>query len=177
MRIVRGRKVGHLLWLGLLVVLAACGSGTTTSQTSGTGTATTHTSTAAQGKGTAHITAPFALDVTGGICLVNANNGKSLAHFIFPSNSTAALTFTLGPDPTGLGDNSANNPAFHGSGTYSNITITILNPSAESDPSVFGVGTVTVNTDNQTGSFSADDLGSSTHGAGTFDCAAPLPQG
>lgn len=170
---VKHKYIAPCILLGLLLgsLMAACG-GTSQAGTSSSvpqAATATHAAAAPHGKAGAQITAPFTATITGGTCGVQGGENKGVANFVFGHDN---LTFTLGPDPTGLDDSAANNKAFHGPDTYPNITITAMNP-ADSTQSAFDLGTVTVNADGQTGSFAIPDKGY----AGTFDCGAVLLHG
>ncbi len=154
-------------------ILAACGSSSTigSATTNGEATSTPSARAAAtatpppKGMGKVTVTSPFQLTVAGASCVHNATIG--VAGFVFPDTKHAVVGFAIGPDPTAQGQ--ASNPPFKGPGSYPNTIISVDNPSNPTQLA-YGSGTVTINSDDQTGSFVLDDKSA----AGTFDCGSPI---
>ncbi len=125
------------------------------------------TGTSASGAG-ARIDKPFTLQVSGADCYSGSGKNAGNVAFGFPSRSPdAALRFTLGPLRDGLSPGQENNKAYNGLGDYTNVGIAVK--SAGQKPFV-GFGIVTVNTDEQSGTFRLPDGSAS----GAWDCGHKL---
>jgi hypothetical protein len=119
------------------------------------------------GQGGARIDKPFKRQVTGAQCYGGAGKYAGLIAFGFPDRSTRALAFTLGPLRDGLSPGQENNKPYSGPGSYTNIGIS---GKSEDGKSFVGFGTITVNADEQTGTFKLDNGSAS----GIWDCGHQL---
>ena len=117
--------------------------------------------------GGAIIEKPFQQKLAGAECYRGAGKSAGNAGFGFPSRSDRVLAFSLGPLKDGLSPGQENNKAYAGAGTYSNVGISLKSPQGKI---LAGFGTITVNPDQQTGSFAFAD-GSAR---GTWDCGHRL---
>jgi hypothetical protein len=117
--------------------------------------------------GGARIEKPFQQQLTGAECYSGAGKSAGNVGFGFPSRTDRVLAFSIGPLKDGLSPGQENNKAYVGAGSYPNVGIALKSPQGK----IFaGFGTITVNSDVQTGSFAFDD-GSA---AGTWDCGHKL---
>jgi hypothetical protein len=93
--------------------------------------------------------------------------------FGFPTRdvTTAALAFSIGPIPgaAGAAIGADRNPPYNGPGTYTNIGMGGKTPDGRA---IAGVGTVVVNADEQTGTFTLSDNSAS----GSWDCGRKIPR-
>ncbi len=116
----------------------------------------------------AHIDKPFTLQVNGADCYSGVGKNAGDVAFGFPNRGPdAALKFTLGPLGDGLSPGQENNKAYSGPGDYSNVGI--AGKSAGQKP-FLGYGVITVNADEQSGTFRLPDGSAS----GTWDCGHKL---
>lgn len=118
--------------------------------------------------GGARIEKPFQQQLTGAECY-GATTGQYAGDvaFGFPSRSNRVLAFTIGPLKDNLSPGQENNKPYSGAGSYPNVGIAIKSPQGKP---LAGFGTITVNADQQSGSFTFND-GSA---AGTWDCGHRL---
>jgi hypothetical protein len=93
--------------------------------------------------------------------------------FGFPTRdvTSAALAFSIGPIPgaAGAATGASQNPRYNGPGTYSNIGMGGKTPDGRP---IAGVGSVVVNADEQTGTWTLNDNSAS----GTWDCGKKIPR-
>jgi hypothetical protein len=120
------------------------------------------------GPGRVHFDRPVSGDVSGAQCEPSRTpQFPGVVGFGFPTRdvTTAALAFSLGPIPgaTGAATGADRNPPYTGPGTYTNIGMGGKTPDGRP---IAGIGTVTVNADEQTGTFALND----NSAAGTWDC-------
>src|SRR6266849_3210599 len=105
--------------------------------------------------GAARIDKPFSLQVSGADCYSGSGKNAGDVAFGFPNRGPdAALKFTLGPLRDGLSPGQENNKAYSGPGDYMNVGI--AGKSAGQKPFV-GFGIITVNGDEQSGTFRLPD--------------------
>jgi len=119
------------------------------------------------GRGGARIDKPFKRQVSSAECYSGAGKYAGLIAFGFPDRSTRALAFTIGPLKDALSPGQENNKPYSGPGSYSNVGIS---GKSQEGKTFVGFGTITVNTDEQTGTFKLDNGSAS----GTWDCGHKL---
>jgi hypothetical protein len=115
----------------------------------------------------ARIDKPFKRQVNGAECYSGAGKYAGLVAFGFPNRATRALAFSIGPLKDGLSPGQENNKPYSGPGDYPRIGIT---GKSEDGKTFVGFGTVTVNPDEQSGTFKLDNSSAS----GTWDCGHKL---
>ena len=120
-----------------------------------------------KGQGGARIDKPFKRQVTGAQSYAGAGKYAGVVGFGFPDRSTRAVAFTIGPLKDALSPGQENNKPYNGPGEYKNIGIT---GKSEDGKTFVGFGTITVNADEQSGTFKLDNGSSS----GSWDCGHKL---
>jgi len=123
---------------------------------------------AASASAGAHVEKPFLLEVRGADCYSGKGKNSGDVAFGFP-NRTAdiGLQFTIGPLRDGLSPGQENNKPYSGPGDYANVGIVIKR--AGQKP-VLGYGNITVNSDEQSGTFRLPQGAAS----GSWDCGHKL---
>lgn len=111
----------------------------------------------------ARIVKPKARQVTGGRCL---NDQHGTLGGVFGPSALPPLAFTIGPRSAMADQMHASKAPFTGPGTYRNVIVMVYLGRTALDDTYGGLGTVTVNADNRTGSFTLND----GKAAGTWDC-------
>jgi len=119
------------------------------------------------GQGGARVDKPFKRQVNGAECYSGAGKYAGLVAFGFPNRATRALAFSIGPLKDALSPGQENNKPYSGPGEYKNVGIT---GKSENGKTFVGFGTITVNSDEQSGTFSLDNGSAS----GTWDCGHKL---
>lgn len=118
--------------------------------------------------GGAHLVKPAPTQINGAECYSGAGKYAGDVAFGFPVRGmNAGLSFTIGPLRDGMSPGQENNRPYSGPGKYTKIGI---NGKAANGKRFFGYGAVTVNADEQTGSFQLDNGSAS----GTWDCGHKL---
>ena len=119
-------------------------------------------------QGGARLVKPALTQVSGASCYSGTGKYAGDIAFGFPERGVnAVLAFTIGPLRDGLSPGQENNRPYTGPGKYTNIGI---NGRAANGKRFFGYGIITVNANEQAGSFQLND-GSA---AGTWDCGHKL---
>ena len=121
----------------------------------------------AASSGGARIDKPFKRQVTGAQCYAGAGKYAGVVGFGFPDRSTRALAFTIGPLKDALSPGQENNKPYSGPGEYKKIGIA---GKSEDGKTFVGFGTITVNADEQSGTFKLDNGSAS----GTWECGHKL---
>lgn len=115
----------------------------------------------------ARIDKPFKTQVNGAECYSGAGKYAGVVAFGFPNRATRALAFTIGPLKDALSPGQENNKPYSGPGDYQKIGIS---GKSQDGKTFVGFGTVTVNPDEQSGTFKLDNGSAS----GTWDCGHKL---
>jgi len=108
---------------------------------------------------------PKSRTVDGGSCRILSDGTFSAT---FPPDALPTLGFTIGPKATMAAEMHANLAPFKGPGTYKDEILMVYLGKTARDESYGGLGTVTINPDGHTGSFTTQD----GKAAGHFDCGA-----
>jgi len=116
---------------------------------------------------TATIDKPKSRTVTGGFCRVLSNN--TFSGNFGPNSSMPTLALTIGPGSAMADALHANKANFTGAGTYKNEIIAVYLGKTALEDSYMGLGTVVINADKHSGTFTLNDKSA----AGHFDCGAP----
>lgn len=116
---------------------------------------------------TATIDKPKSRTVTGGFCRILSND--TFSGNWGPNSSLPTLALTIGPASAMADALHANKAKFTGPGTYKNEIIAVYLGKTALEDSYMGLGTVTINADKHSGTFSLNDKSA----AGHFDCGAP----
>lgn len=116
---------------------------------------------------TATIDKPKSRTVTGGGCRILKND--TFSGTFGPNSSLPTLAFTIGPSSTMADQLHANKANFTGPGTYKNEIIAVYLGKTALEDSYLGLGTVIINADKHSGTFSLNDKSA----AGHFDCGTP----
>jgi hypothetical protein len=116
---------------------------------------------------TATIDKPKTRTVTGGFCRILSNN--TFSGNFGPNSSLPTLALTIGPGSTMADALHANKANFTGPGMYKNEIIAVYLGKTALEDSYMGLGTVVINADKHSGTFSLNDKSA----AGHFDCGAP----
>jgi hypothetical protein len=115
----------------------------------------------------ATIDKPKSRTVTGGFCRILSNN--TFSGNFGPSSSLPTLALTIGPGSAMADALQANKANFTGPGTYKNEIIAVYLGKTALEDSYMGLGTVIINADKHSGTFSLNDKSASGH----FDCGVP----
>lgn len=116
---------------------------------------------------TATIDKPKSRTVTGGFCRILSND--TFSGNFGPSSSLPTLALTIGPSSAMADAMHANKAKFTGPGTYKNEIIAVYLGKTALEDSYMGLGTVIINADKRSGTFTLNDKSA----AGHFDCGAP----
>ncbi|MGB9121016.1 MAG: hypothetical protein WCE73_10380 [Candidatus Angelobacter sp.] len=116
---------------------------------------------------TATIEKPKSRTVSGGFCRILSNN--TFSGNFGPSSSMPTLALTIGPGSAMADALHANKANFTGPGTYKNEIIAVYLGKTALEDSYMGLGTVIINSDKRSGTFTLNDKSAS----GRFDCGAP----
>ena len=116
---------------------------------------------------TATIEKPKSRSVTGGFCRILGND--TFSGNFGPNSSLPTLAFTIGPRSAMADQLHANKANFNGPGTYKNEIIAVYLGKTALEDSYLGLGTVIINADKHSGTFTLNDKSA----AGHFDCGAP----
>ncbi len=108
---------------------------------------------------------PRLVTVKGGGCRILSNGAFSGT---WGPSSLPTLAFTIGPTPM-TDYTHANAAKFSGPGKYANEIIAVYLGKTATQEAFGGLGTVVINADGRTGSFTVNDGSAS----GRFDCGAP----
>src|SRR5215475_3620754 len=108
---------------------------------------------------------PKSRTVDGGSCRVLSDGTFSAT---FPPAALPTLGFTIGPKATMAAEMHASLAPYKGPGTYKDEILMVYLGKTASDDSYGGLGTVTINPDGHTGTFTTKDGKASGH----FDCGA-----
>ena len=122
---------------------------------------------AAAPKPTATIEKPKSRSVTGGFCRILGND--TFSGNFGPNSSLPTLALTIGPRSAMADQLHANKANFNGPGTYKNEIIAVYLGKTALEDSYLGLGTVIINADKHSGTFTLNDKSA----AGHFDCGAP----
>ena len=115
---------------------------------------------------TATIDKPKPRAVTGGFCRILSND--TFSGNWGPNSSLPTLALTIGPGSTMADALHANKAKFTGPGTYKNEIIAVYLGKTALEDSYLGLGTVIINADKHSGTFTLNDKSA----AGHFDCGA-----
>jgi len=116
---------------------------------------------------TATIVKPRARTVSGGRCL---NDQHGTLGGVFGPSALPPLAFTIGPRSAMAEQMHASTAPFTGPGKYHNVIVAVYLGKNALEDAYGGLGTVTVNADNRTGSFTLNDGTAS----GTWDCGVKV---
>jgi hypothetical protein len=116
---------------------------------------------------TATIEKPKSRTVSGGFCRILSN--RTFSGNFGPSSSLPTLALTIGPGSTMADALHANKANFTGPGTYKNEIIAVYLGKTALEDSYMGLGTVVINADKHSGTFTLNDKSASGH----FDCGTP----
>lgn len=116
---------------------------------------------------TATIDKPKSRTVTGGFCRILSND--TFSGNFGPNSSLPTLALTIGPASAMADQLHANKAKFTGPGTYKNEIIAVYLGKTALEDSYMGLGTVIINADKHSGSFTLNDKSASGH----FDCRLP----
>lgn len=116
---------------------------------------------------TATIDKPKSRTVTGGFCRILSND--TFSGNFGPNSSLPTLALTIGPASAMADQLHANKAKFTGPGTYKNEIIAVYLGKTALEDSYMGLGTVIINADKHSGTFSLNDKSAVGH----FDCGAP----
>ena len=116
---------------------------------------------------TATIDKPKSRTVTGGFCRILGND--TFSGNFGPNSSLPTLALTIGPASAMADQLHANKAKFTGPGIYKNEIIAVYLGKTALEDSYMGLGTVIINADKHSGTFSLNDKSA----AGHFDCGAP----
>jgi hypothetical protein len=117
--------------------------------------------------GWAKVAKPKARSVAGAHC-VNFHEGTLGG--VFGRSELPLLAFTIGPKSAMADQMHASKAKFTGPGTYRNVIVMVYLGKTALEDSYGGLGTVTVNSDWHTGSYTLNNRTS----AGTWDCGAAV---
>jgi len=115
----------------------------------------------------ATIDKPKSRTVTGGFCRILSNN--TFSGNFGPNSSLPTLALTIGPGSAMADALHANKANFTGPGTYKNVIIAVYLGKTALEDSYMGLGTVVINADKHSGTFTLNDKSASGH----FDCGVP----
>jgi len=115
----------------------------------------------------ATIDKPKSRTVTGGFCRILSNN--TFSGNFGPNSSLPTLALTIGPSSAMADALHANKANFTGPGTYKNVIIAVYLGKTALEDSYMGLGTVVINADKHSGTFTLNDKSASGH----FDCGVP----
>jgi len=115
----------------------------------------------------ATIDKPKSRTVTGGFCRILSNN--TFSGNFGPNSSLPTLALTIGPASAMADALHANKANFTGPGTYKNEIIAVYLGKTALEDSYMGLGTVVINADKHSGTFTLNDKSASGH----FDCGVP----
>lgn len=116
---------------------------------------------------TATIDKPKPRTVTGGFCRILSSN--TFSGNFGPNSSLPTLALTIGPGSAMADALHANKASFTGPGTYKNEIIAVYLGKTALEDSYMGLGTVLINADKHSGTFTLNDKSASGH----FDCGVP----
>jgi hypothetical protein len=116
---------------------------------------------------TATIDKPKSRTVTGGFCRILSNN--TFSGNFGPNSAMPTLALTIGPGSAMADALHANKANFTGPGTYKNEVIAVYLGKTALEDSYMGLGTVVINADKHSGTFTLNDKSTSGH----FDCVTP----
>jgi hypothetical protein len=116
---------------------------------------------------TAKIVKPRARAVSGGRCL---NDQHGTLGGVFGPSGLPPLAFTIGPRSAMADQMHASKAPFTGPGTYRDVIVMVYLGKNALEDTYGGLGTVTVNADSRTGSFTLNDGTAS----GTWDCGVKV---
>jgi hypothetical protein len=116
---------------------------------------------------TASIEKPKSRSVTGGFCRILGND--TFSGNFGPNSSLPTLALTIGPRSAMADQLHANKANFNGPGTYKNEIIAVYLGKTALEDSYLGLGTVIINADIHSGTFTLNDKSA----AGHFDCGVP----
>jgi hypothetical protein len=114
----------------------------------------------------ARVVKPKARTATGGRCL---NDHKGTLGGVFGPSALPPLAFTIGPGSAMADQMHASKAPFTGPGRYHDVIVMVYLGKDALHDTYGGLGTVTVNADDRTGSFALNDGTAS----GTWDCGTP----
>jgi len=115
----------------------------------------------------ATIDKPKSRTVTGGFCRILSNN--TFSGNFGPNSSLPTLALTIGPGSAMADALHANKANFTGPGTYKNEIIAVYLGKTALEDSYMGLGTVVINADKHSGTFTLNEKSASGH----FDCGVP----
>ena len=115
----------------------------------------------------AKIVKPKARTASGGRCL---NDHQGTLGGVFGPSALPPLAFTIGPRSAMADQMQASKAPYTGPGKYRNVIVAVYLGKTALEDTYAGLGTVTVNADQRTGSFTLND-GSA---AGTWDCGVAV---
>jgi hypothetical protein len=115
----------------------------------------------------ATIDKPKSRTVAGGFCRILSNS--TFSGNFGPNSSLPTLALTIGPGSTMSDALHANKANFTGPGTYKNEIIAVYLGKTALEDSYMGLGTVVINVNKHSGTFTLNDKSASGH----FDCGAP----
>jgi len=115
----------------------------------------------------ATIDKPKSRTVTGGFCRILSNN--TFSGNFGPNSSLPTLALTIGPGSAMADALHANKANFTGPGNYKNVIIAVYLGKTALEDSYMGLGTVVINADKHSGTFTLNDKSASGH----FDCGVP----
>ena len=151
-----------------LATLFACVLLISCNQSSSTPAGATANKIAAGASDGARIDKPFSLEITGAECYSGRGKNAGDVAFGFPNRvAETSLQFTIGPLRDGFSPGQENNKPYAGPGDYTNVGIVVK--TAGRKP-VIGYGVITVNADEQSGTFRLPGDSAS----GTWNCGHKL---
>jgi hypothetical protein len=115
---------------------------------------------------TVMIEKPKARTTTGGFCRIVSDGTLS---GVWGPTSLPTLAFTIGPGSAMADAMHANKGRYTGPGKYPNVIIAVYLGKTALDDTYAGLGTVILNADGHTGSFTLNDGSASGH----FECGLP----
>jgi hypothetical protein len=156
------------LRITVLLTLCACVLSIACKQSTSAPAATTTVRVATGPSAGARIDKPFSLEITGAECYSGRGKNAGDVAFGFPNRAAeTSLQFTIGPLRDGFSPGQENNKPYAGPGDYTNVGIVVK--TAGKKP-VVGYGVITVNADEQSGTFRLPGDSPS----GTWNCGHKL---
>jgi hypothetical protein len=160
------QRTAGITWVIVAVLVASVGATASSARSTGSRAAASQ-AVSSGATGWAKIARPKVRSVTGAHC-VNFHEGTLGG--VFGRSELPLLAFTIGPKSAMADQMHASKAKFAGPGAYRNVIVMVYLGKTALDESYGGLGTITVNSDWRTGSFSLNN-GTS---AGTWDCGGAV---